>query len=136
MIFIARVKGDPVVISCSEYGCGASWSMPDEDVPAALERGDVVIRMKPQAGYSTSETVGVCAICQAKYKQTARARRQGKRNVDAEHAELMQLVARTREAHPDWSLKRCVHESVNFVNSAAEEKNPGFRAYLLEREDS
>ena len=137
MIFIARLKGDPVLIYCAERGCGNSWTLADENVPAAMERGEIVVRMNPQAGYSTQQTVGICHACQDAHKRSARSwQRNGKRDVDAEHAALMQLIARTREAHPDWSLKRCVHESVNFVNSASEEKSPAFRAYLLDREDN
>lgn len=101
-----------------------------------MDRGEIVTRVSPQAGYSTLQTVGVCISCQNKYKNEARMQRhKAKRNVDAEHRQLMHLIAQTRQAHPEWSLKKCVHESVEFVNSAAEERDPAFRAYLLELED-
>jgi hypothetical protein len=134
MIFIARAKGDPMTVYCAERGCSSSWTIPDEQIQAAIDSGEVVVRTTPQAGYSTLETVGVCAKCQEKYRKAAKAPRKN-RDFDGEHRELMALVYRTREAHPDWNLKRCVKEAVEFVNSAAEEKNPAYRAFLLERED-
>jgi hypothetical protein len=134
MLFIARKKGDPMFISCGEKGCSANWTLPDEQVQAAIDRGEIVVRTTPQAGYSTLETVGVCEKCQAKYRKAARSKR-GKRDVDAEHRELMALIYRTIEAHPEWSRKRCIKAAVEFVNSAAEERDPAFRAFLLERED-
>lgn len=123
-----------MVISCSEYGCGASWSVPDEEVQGQIDRGLLVVRANPHAGYSTIQTVGVCKSCQDKFKHAARSARR-KRDVDAEHGRLMHLIAQTREAHPDWPLEKCVRDCVAFVNSPAEERDPAFRAYLMDREE-
>ena len=119
-----------VMITCQD--CAGSWSVPDMTIGKLLADGDVVEKTTDNPGWSYTGYYGVCENCQRMFK--AAAKKPFKRNVDGEHQHLMHLIAQTREAHPDWSLKKAVHECVEYVNDAGNERDPGFRKWLLEHE--
>lgn len=124
---------EPMNLVCQS--CGASRPVTDEEGARLLELGDAVRTTTPQQGWSTVSTFEICKACQAKERDKQRLGPRRKRNVDIEHRELMHLIAQTRQAHPDWSLKKCVHESVEYMNRPDAEPDAAFRAYLLDRED-
>jgi DNA-binding transcriptional regulator GbsR (MarR family) len=119
-----------VQITCVD--CAATWSVPDMTIGALLADGSVVEKTSESPGWSYTGYFGVCENCQRMFK--AAAHKKQPRNVDTEHRALMQLVAQTRESHPDWSLEKAVHECVAYVNDAGNEHDPKFRKWLLDHE--
>lgn len=55
---------------------------------------------------------------------------------DAEFKALRQLVARKHEHFPEFSLAECVTAALNELYDPANEPDPAFRRWLLERQVS
>jgi hypothetical protein len=83
-------------------------------------------RPVPGQTYGIWEWVGRCIDCAR--AQASKPRRRG--TVEQEAAYYQRLIHINREAHPEWSLKRCAKEASAEVHDPRREPDHDFRAYL------
>jgi hypothetical protein len=128
-----------VQLHCND--CLAVWSVSESELAAGKASGSITEKlvqgrqeMWNGTTQPTSSTtyLGICAACQAKHRLATAPRK--RLTADQEFLEIRKLVERVRLAHPEWPLKRCTFEAVEWVTRPEIESDPAYRAYLMDRE--
>lgn len=108
--------------------CDTRFKISDIAKDGLLKAGLLKREERPVPGqyYGIWEWMGRCYECAKSQKSTPKRRG----SVEEEAAYYQRLIRAKREAHPEWSLKRCAKEVSAEYHDPRREPSPAFRTYL------